>query len=295
VKLIYNQGLFSTFKTGQAMSKDDPNSNSYGYLLKYWRNVRQLNQMELSLRCDTSARHLSCVETERAQPSRHLLLRVCTELQIPLRARNTILISAGYAPIYRETGLSEPEMEETRHVLNKILEQNNPFPAMVMNRDLDILMSNSGFRAYIAHVVKDRRILNENWNLLRLLFHPDGMASYIANLPYVYHTMAERARRNLMAGNSERLTTVLAEIEQYRPRETVNPTDNLAQLIMPVHIEKDGQQLNFYTLSATLGLPLNITLQEMHVECGYPVDDASEQLLKKLTASLDQDQPKNRQ
>ena len=85
-------------------------ADSYGNMLKYWRKRAGINPLELALECDTSSRHLSCVETERAQPSRHLLLRLCATLDIPLRARNSILISAGYAPFYSETGLSDPEM-----------------------------------------------------------------------------------------------------------------------------------------------------------------------------------------
>jgi transcriptional regulator with XRE-family HTH domain len=105
----------------------DPTAvDSYGDLLKYWRKRSGVSQIDLALECDTSSRHLSCVETERAHPSRHLLLRLCTTLDIPLRARNSILISAGYAPLYEKTGLSEPEMAEARQVLAHILRTNEP-------------------------------------------------------------------------------------------------------------------------------------------------------------------------
>nr|ABZ79368.1 putative XRE family transcriptional regulator [uncultured bacterium] len=265
------------------MPNDKPQALSFGNQLKYWRKVANQSQLDLALSCDTSSRHLSCVETERAHPSRHLLLRLCSALEIPLRVRNNILISAGYSPIYEETGLSEPEMAEARVVFEKILNLNNPYPAMLLDRNMDILMCNEGFDSFARFFVKDQSILEEgNWNLLYLLFDPRGMASNITNLESAYTTMTERAKRNLIVGSSDRLTAILDDIAQYRPAEDLSNKPNIAQLIMPLHLKKNDVELDLFTMSATMGVPLNLTLQELHLECGYAVNEAGEQALRKI-------------
>jgi transcriptional regulator with XRE-family HTH domain len=272
-------------------------STSSGDLLKYWRQVRNVSQMDLALECDTSSRHLSCVETGRAHPSRQLLLRLCNALKIPLRVRNTILISSGYAHIYQDTGLSEPEMQEARLILNKILRLNDPYPAMLIDRCWNIIMCNSSFEVLCQAFIKDATLLQvENLNLLRLIFHPDAMASYIENLPYVYETMMERARRSLIVGDpNNQLADILDEMLQYRPKpqdgmSAMAVNDNqiidarqpevsiMPQLIMPLHFRKDSLGIKFFTTVTTLGSPLNIALQELQIESAYPLDDDSERI-----------------
>ena len=137
-------------------------------MLKYWRKRAGINQLELALECDTSSRHLSCVETERAHPSRHLLLRLCATLNIPLRVRNSILISAGYAPFYSETGLSDPEMEEARTLLQTILRANEPYPTMLLDRNMDIVLYNQSLEKMFKFFLLDKALLQEEpTNLLR--------------------------------------------------------------------------------------------------------------------------------
>jgi transcriptional regulator with XRE-family HTH domain len=258
--------------------------SSTGELVRYWRRVRRYSQMELSLECDTSSRHLSCVETGRAYPSRQLLLRICNALEVPLRARNTILISAGYASYYQDTGLSDPEMRDARIVLEKILHLHEPYPAMLIDRNWDIVLCNKAFEHLVQAFAGDYSALKDKpWNLMRMLFHPDGWAPNVANLASVYATMMERGRRSLVAGDSNHvLTDLLEEITELRPsehqqweqdqgNESIQP-----KLIMPVHYRKGDSEARLFTTVATLGAPLNITLQELQIECGYPADDATE-------------------
>ena len=263
-------------------------STSSGDLIKYWRQVRNVSQMDLALECDTSSRHSSCVETGRAHPSRQLLLRLCNALKIPLRVRNTILISSGYAHLYQDTGLSEPEMKDVRLVLEKLLYLNEPYPAMLIDRCWNIIMCNHSFEVLCRTFVKDQTVLEtKKLNLLRLIFHPDAMALHIGNLPYVYETMMERARRSLIVGDPDNeLANILAEMAEYRPKEgdfmtsmsvksganeSCNKADTteehvasmMPQLIMPVHFHNEEWNINLFTTVTTLGSPLNISLQEL--------------------------------
>ncbi len=225
--------------------------SSTGELLRYWRRVRRRSQMELSLDCDTSSRHLSCVETGRAYPSRQLLLRICNVLEIPLRARNTILIAGGYAPYYQETGLSDPEMKEARIVLERILTLHEPYPAMLVDRCWDIVLCNTSFKRLVKAFANNYAALeNRQWNLMKLLFHPDAWAPNVTNLPSVYATKMERGRRNLVAGDANHeLTALLEEITELRPREhekwqsDSEDGDTQPKLIMPVHYRKGEQEV----------------------------------------------------
>jgi transcriptional regulator with XRE-family HTH domain len=260
----------------------DPDSaDSYGALLKYWRKRAGVNQMDLALECDTSSRHLSCVETERAHPSRHLLLRLCATLGVPLRARNSILISAGYAPFYSETGLSDPEMAQARWLLETIVRGNEPYPTMLLDRNMDIVLYNPSLEKMFTFFLQDKTMLQENQpNLLRLLLHPSGLAANVANLDYVHQVMVERARRSLLTGApDQRLRDILREVNQYAPMDKQIEDDHMAQLIMPVTLQRDGRRMTIATTSATLGSSLNVTLQELFIETAYPLDPESEKTL----------------
>lgn len=259
----------------------DSQKPSLGELLKYWRTVRRISQMELAMECDSSAKHLSFVETGRANPSRELLLQICDVLEIPLRSRNTILITTGYAPIYEETGLSEPEMKEVRDLLERILGFNEPYPAMLIDRGMNIVMANKSFHNMCRWLEVDEELLRpENFNLMRICFHPKGLRKSIANLPLVFRTMRERFRRLLIAGDPEnKLGDLLDEVDSYAPPAKEAGADSLPKLLMPIQFRKGGQELKLVTSVATLGAPLNMTLQELQLEIGYPLENEDHQLL----------------
>lgn len=259
-------------------------NQTVGQLLKHWRNQRGLSQMALALQGDTSARHLSFIETGRASPSRELVLKLCEVLEIPLRARNTLLISANYAPLYQETGLSEPEMHDVRKILTLILAKSDPYPAMLIDHNMNIIMSNKSWKAVSTLMVNDPSLLEgESYNLLHLMTDPAGLRANLVNIEYAYYTVLERARRALGTGTAdERLRQLVENMEQHKP--DVIPTNEslLPQLVMPLHFKKGDIELRLFTTVATLGAPLNITLQELYIESGYPMDEATNQQLQQL-------------
>ena len=113
-----------------------------GTLLREWRTSRRLSQLDLALEANVSPRHLSCVETGKSQPSRDMIARLADALGMPLRERNALLVSAGYAPKYRQTELTSPEMAPVRRAIEFILEHQEPYPAIVTNRHWDMLLTN---------------------------------------------------------------------------------------------------------------------------------------------------------
>ncbi len=258
-----------------------------GQQLKHWRNKLGISQMALALQGETSARHLSFIETGRAHPARKLLLKLCEVLEIPLRARNVLLITANYVPLYGETGLSEPEMQQVRKILRLMLDKSDPYPAMLTDHQMNIIMSNKGWKAITTLMVDDPRLLEgENVNLLQLMTDPAGLRSNVVNIEYAYHTLLERARRTLVIDRAnERFKQLVNTMEQLKPK-TIAPDESLLpQLVMPLHFKKGDIELRLYTTVATLGVPLNVTLQELYIESGYPMDKASDQLLQQLVQS----------
>ena len=204
-----------------------------------------------------------------------------------MRARNNILISAGYAPLYTETGLSDPEMEQARGLLENILRANEPNPTMLLDSNMDILMYNRGLRKMFDFYLHDPGMLTaeEKPNLNRLVLHPDGLSRYIIDYPTIYKVMMERARRSLLTGApDQRLRDVLKELSQYAPEDKVYEEGQMAQLVMPLELERDDRSIRIATTSATLGSNLNVTLQEMFLETAYPMDEASEHVLQDIVS-----------
>src|SRR5215471_16653980 len=157
-------------------------SNSVGSLLQYWRKTRHLSQLALATEADVSPRHVCFLETGRAKPSREMVMLLATVLDVPLRERNTLLLAAGFAPIYRETKLDTRELEPVRAALDAILRQQEPYPAVVMNRRWDILGSNEAARNFFGfllgrqpELVGQRHDVKSEANVLRLMFDPRGL------------------------------------------------------------------------------------------------------------------------
>ena len=151
-----------------------------GQLLREWRERRRISQLDLSIQADISARHLSFVETGRSRPTSAMIQRLSEHLEVPLRDRNTLLLAGGYAPLYPEHGLDEPELAAVRAGLRRILDGHDPYPAVLVNRWWELIDQNASIGTFIDGVAPS--LLEPPVNVLRLSLHPDGMAPRIANL-----------------------------------------------------------------------------------------------------------------
>ena len=127
-----------------------------GELLRDWRKTRHLSQLALAANAEVSARHLCFVETGRANPSRDMVLRLARVLDVPLRERNTLLLAAGFAPAYGESKMDAPALEVVRKALDAILRQQEPFPAIVMNRQWDIVRANEAAARFFRFLLEER-------------------------------------------------------------------------------------------------------------------------------------------
>jgi transcriptional regulator with XRE-family HTH domain len=178
-----------------------PVGTTIGEQLRDWRTRRHLSQLDLAGLAGVSARHLSFVETGRSRPSREMVLHLAEHLDVPLRARNALLLAAGFAPVYRSTDLGAPEMEPVRHALDTVLAGHSPYPAVVVDQAWELLAANPAVGMFLDGVAED--LLAPPVNVLRVTLHPDGMAKRIVNLPeWSHHLLARLKRQWLITGDT---------------------------------------------------------------------------------------------
>jgi transcriptional regulator with XRE-family HTH domain len=250
-----------------------------GDLLRHWRLERRLSQLELAGRADTSARHLSFIETGRATPSRTMIVHLSEHLKIPLRERNRVLLAAGYAPAYAQPGLDTPAMDAVRGAMRQILAGHEPYPALAIDQNWTMVDANSGVSVLIAGI--DPALVTPPVNALRLSLHPDGMAGRIRNLAeWRGHIFARLARQAEVTGSRD-LADLLEELRSYPGGEVELAVPEPDQAVVPLRIDHDGNELSFLSVTTVFGTPMNVTVAELAIESFFPAD---EDTMKRLTA-----------
>ena len=257
-----------------------------GALLRHWRTTRHLSQLELALDADVSSRHLSYVETGRSQPSREMVLRLADALDIPLRARNALLVAAGYAPVYVETSLGAPEMAQLRSAIELILQHQEPYPAFVLDRHWNIRMSNQAAARCTRFLLGSEPA---EQNMIRFILNPDGLRPVLANWEETAGDLIRHLHTQIAASPSDdRAKALLAEVLAYPgvparwgSREIGTPTTPLLTTVF----RKDDVELRFFSTITTFGTPRDVTLEELHIECSFPADEATATACRELFGS----------
>jgi transcriptional regulator with XRE-family HTH domain len=247
-----------------------------GDLLREWRQRRRLSQLDLAIQANVSSRHLSFVETGRARPTSAMILRLAEHLDVPLRDRNALLLAGGYAPAYHERGLADPELRSVRAALRRILAGHQPYPAAVVNRWWELVDANDGIALFTADVAAG--LLENPVNVLRLSLHPDGMAPRIVNLPEWRAHLLARLYRQAEATGDPRLFRLYDELEAYPgapyPGDQGHQPQT-ADVVVPLRYRTDHGVLSFISMTAVVGTPMDITVEELAIESFYPADEAT--------------------
>jgi transcriptional regulator with XRE-family HTH domain len=264
----------------------------FGDLLRHWRAARRLSQLTLATEAEISSRHLSFLETGRAHPSREMVLLLARVLDVPLREQNVLLTSAGYASIHRETALGAPELSQARRALGFMLAQQEPYPALVVDRHWNLLMQNDGARRLFALFLDPEAVARVPGppNVVRMTFHPDGLRRYIVNWEALASPLIEQIHREAVGGIPDEGTRrLLDEILAYPgvPARWRTP-DARAQSapFLPMVLRKGDLALRFFSTIASLGTPQDITLQELRVECFFPGDEVTEEVARRLARGV---------
>jgi transcriptional regulator with XRE-family HTH domain len=259
-------------------------ANELGALLRYWRDRRGTSQLDLSLDAGVSQRHISFIESGRSAPSRQMLMDLAQALDIPLRERNGLLLAAGYAPAYADAPWDGAEMQSVTCALGRMLRQHEPFPALVMDRYWDVVMANAAAPRFFNCFI-DLAARPQPRNLLHLMFDPAGMRPFIAGWETVAKSLIQRVYREAVGRVlDERTQALLTALLAYPDvkADWKNPKVTSALPVVPtmpvisLSFVKDGVELRYFSMVATVGTPQTVAAQELRLECLFPADAATE-------------------
>jgi transcriptional regulator with XRE-family HTH domain len=246
-----------------------------GELLRNWRRRRSLSQLELALESGVSSRHVSFLETGRARPSRDMVLRLAEHLDIPLRERNRLLLAAGYAPLYVERSLQEPEMAPVHQALDRFLRAHEPYPAIVVDRHHDLVSANDALGALTEGVAPE--LLEPPANALRVALHPQGLAPRVLNLKEWSAHLMHRLRREAALTADPELRQLHDELAGY-PGVCLEPPRSegaSGAIVVPLRLRSGERELAFFSTISTFGSAVDITLDELMIEAFSPANAAT--------------------
>jgi transcriptional regulator with XRE-family HTH domain len=253
-------------------------NNELGALLRHWRDLRGKSQLDISLDTGVSQKQISFVESGRSVPSRPTLTAIAQALDIPLRDRNTLLLAAGYAPIFSESDWNSKEMKSVTDALKRMLLQHEPFPALVMDRYWNVLMTNDCAPRFF-NCFFDMASREGPRNMLHLMFDPNGLRPFIANWEVVAKSLFERVYRESVGRVvDEKTRALLASLLAYPDvkSEWKNPVVIGFMPVIPLSFVKDDHVLNYFSMVTTVGTPQTVAAQELRIECMFPADEATE-------------------
>ena len=260
--------------------KTPKSERGLGDLLRFWREIRGKSQLDLAIDIGASQRHISFIESGRSIPSRQKLIEIAEGLDVPLRDRNGLLLAAGYAPVYEDGGLDTPEMEPITKALKRALRLHEPFPAVVMDRYWNVIMTNDAAPAFFGLFI-DMADRPRPRNLLHLMFDPEGIRPFIADWEVVSASLLNRIEREAVGHVADEKThELIAALLAYagggetKAARRADPSPGLP--MVPLSFIKGGQRLDYFSMITTVGTPLTIAAQELRVECLYPADDVTE-------------------
>ena len=274
-----------------------PAGNQLGNLLRHWRSVRGRNQLDLSIETGISQRHISFIESGRSTPSRQTLLEIAQVLDVPLRERNALLLSAGFAPVYSDAAWNSAQMQTVTKALERFLRQHEPFPALVMDRYWNVLMTNeSAPRFFNCFIDMSQR--KGPRNMLHLVFDPDGMRPFVEHWDEVAASLIQRVRTEATGRViDEKTRELLAALLAYpdvktgsrpgghratqnrpEPRDEVHRATGSASILpmIPISFRKSETVLNYFSLVTPVGTPQTVAAQELRIESMFPADEETE-------------------
>ncbi|MET9452015.1 helix-turn-helix domain-containing protein [Streptomyces cinerochromogenes] len=254
-----------------------------GPLLRAWRERRRISQLELALRADSSARHISFVETGRSRPSEEMVLRLAEQLQVPVRERNALLLAAGYAPRYPETPLDDPALDALRDGMERLIRGYEPYPALVVDAGYTVVAANRGIAVLLEGVPE--HLLAPAPNAMRLTLHPEGLAPRIRNLREWRGHLLAQMEREIALHRSDRLRALYEEVAAYPVAKEPpggEPAEPVPYFALPLHIEHAGRVLSFVSSISTFNTPMDVTVAELAIETFLPADPATAKYLHTL-------------
>jgi transcriptional regulator with XRE-family HTH domain len=272
--------------TISAEAASGSSASSFGSILREWRRARGASQLELSLLCGLSQKHLSFLESGRSRPSRGMVLQLASALGMPLRQQNAMLLAAGFAPMYKERSLQSQEMRPIERAFSLVLAQQEPFPAIVVDRAYNVLRANDGMSALLAFLTGGLGMPGDQpLNGVELTLRPDGLRPWIENWEEVATWLLRRLRAEALIEGTGRQSHLemlnrLRTLPGVRELEHSTQHDQDLPPTLILRFVKEQTRLSLFSVIASLGTPLDVSLQGVHVELFFAADEATEAWFK---------------
>lgn len=249
-----------------------------GGLIRAWRERRRLSQLQLAAQAEVSTRHLSFVETGRSRPTREMIERLATHLDVPLRERNELLLVAGYAPRYGRRDPDAPELHAVMDAFRTLLDAHLPHPALVLDRCWDVVDRNTATDLLLEGCA--RELLEPPVNAIRISLHPEGLAPRIRNLGQWRGHLLSQIRARLAATGDPRLRSLLDEVSAY-PCPDAGVVAR-ADVVVPLQLSVGDTEFSFFSITTSAMSATDVTIDELHIEAFYPADEATMRIFRAM-------------
>lgn len=266
-----------------AVTTTQTKASPFGLLLKEWRQARGASQLAFAVDSGISQRHLSFLESGRSRPSRSMVLHLASSLAVPLRQQNVMLLAAGFAPAYAERKLDAPELKQIGAALDRALAQQEPFPAVIVDRIYNLVRANDAALTLLGTLLDPAALAppadGKPHNLVRLLVRPDGLKPAVENWDETVIWILRRLRAEALAEGAPAGDRFMAELLAipdvarlaHTPREEGDYPPALT-----IHFRAGTARLSLFSMIATVGTPLDVALQDLRLEFFFPADAATE-------------------
>jgi transcriptional regulator with XRE-family HTH domain len=254
-------------------------------LLREWRQRRRWSQLDLALTSGVSQRHISFLESARANPSRAMILQLSEALDVPLRERNLWLTAAGFAPLYRSRALDDPQMAQVLAAVRMMLAAHEPYPALALDRAWNVLIANRSFEALAALLGADiwERVGGGTRNMMRLFFHPQGIRALVTNWAAFGPLLWQRATREAHELGGADMQAVLDDLAPFQEPEILwSAMDSALLPVVPFKLMAGELGLSLFAVIATFGTAQDVTTDELRIETLFPADAETEALFRHL-------------
>ena len=259
----------------------DPCAQNFGPMLRRWRERLRLSQMDVALAAQSSTRHLSYLETGRAQPSREMIGRLAEVLDLPLRGHNALLLAAGFAPAFRESALDA--LPAAKAAMERVVQAHRPYPAFVVDRQWNIVLSNGALPQLYEGCA--RSLMEPPVNAMRLMLHPEGMAPRILNYEAWRGHCLHLLRQQIDSRAGEALEQLHAEVAGYpapRQPDPLPPAEGVDRFATPLRIATRLGPVSFFSTITVFGTAHDVTLSELALEMLFPGDEQTARIVRAL-------------
>jgi transcriptional regulator with XRE-family HTH domain len=255
----------------------------FGVLLRRWRERRRMTQADLAYAAESSTRHLSCLETGKAQPSREMIGRLAEHLEMPLREQNTLMLAAGFAPAFEERPLAA--LEGAKVAIDAVLKAHKPYPAFAVDRHWNIVASNSALPQLYEGCSPD--LMRPPVNGVRLVLHPAGMGPRVVNYAAWRAHVLTVLRQQIDARADPVIRGLFAEVSAYPApsgSESAAGLEASERFATPLKIATRFGVMSFLGTVTVFGTPHDVTLSELALEMLFPADDRTAEIAKAMVA-----------